>query len=82
MPTKGHILELCETNKQTVNAINSLSVKSKCRWAGDARPCSWQQSWGLWVEFGERVGRELPNKTVMPVKSLVVPNMSKQEGQS
>ena len=42
----------------------------------------WQQSWGWGVEFGERVGRELPNKTVMPVKLLVVPNMSKQEGQS
>lgn len=28
---------------------------------------------GIW----EQVGRELPNKTVMPVKSLVVPNMSK-----
>ena len=67
MLPKGHILELCETNKQTATAINALSVKSKCRWTAEARPLSTQQSWGLGLVFGERVDRELPNKTVMPV---------------
>lgn len=64
---KGHILELCETNKQTANAINSFQSRASADGLERQGHAHGSKVGGLWVEFGERVGRELPNKTVMPV---------------
>ena len=66
--TKGHILELCKTDRQRANVIHSISAKSKCRWTGEARTATLEAA-KSGVGAGE-VGREWvgsqPGKVLHP----------------